>query len=326
MTRAAKTTKPARQDWREGVSIVVPTFRRPDGIKIALASLSAQSVQGRPVEIIVADNDPDGGARETVEAFIKSSPIEIIYVHVPDPGVSNARNGALEHVRGRFIIFLDDDMEALEGWVESLIKTSLDHKAAIVFGPAVAKMPDPDDPKNPYLEPYFSRLAKTDHEGLIDETLGTGGCLLDLSICQMPNPPFDTSLNEVGGEDDLLFDHLIQNGAKVAWSPKAKAWEHVPAKRATDAYIWKRNFAFGQGPVHIAAEHGVKGYPRILRFMIAGAVQLALFAPVFGVLKLFGRPSYVKYLAKTARGLGKIFWWDGFSPKLYGAATLKASN
>ncbi len=326
MTAAKKISHSNPDNWQEGISVVVPTFRRPEGIQIALQSLASQTVSGRPTEIIVADNDPEGGAKDAVEKIAKSSPIEIIYVHVPDPGVSNARNGALEHVRGRFIIFLDDDMEALPGWIDSLVKTSIEYKAAIVFGPAVAQMPNPDDPKNPYLEPYFSRLAKTDHEGLIQETLGTGGCLLDTSICSFPTPPFDTSLNEVGGEDDLLFDYLIQNGAKVAWSPKAKAWEHVPAKRATDSYIWKRNFAFGQGPVHIAAEHGLKGLPHILRYTVTGSIQLLLFAPIFGLLKMAGRPSYVKYLAKTARGLGKVFWWDGFSPKLYGAATLKTKT
>ena len=310
-------------NWDDGISIVVPTFRRPEGIITALTSLLEQSSGGRVMEVIVADNDPQGGARETVEGFIKKAPFEIRYVHVPEPGVSNARNGALEHIRGRFIIFLDDDMEALPGWVESLVATSEKFEAGIVFGPAHAAMPNPEDPRNIYLEPYFSRLAKTDKEGLINETLGTGGCLLDLTLCDMPDPPFDTSLNEVGGEDDLLFDHLRQKGTKVAWSPDAKAWEHVPAKRATDSYIWKRNFAFGQGPVHIRAERGVKGWPGIVRFMFTGTLQFFVYGFFCAALRLFNYPSYVEYLAKTARGLGKMVWWDGFSPKLYGAATLK---
>ncbi len=311
-------------DWSEGVSIVVPTFRRPDGIRLALTSLLEQNAGERIMEVIVADNDPDGGAKDTVLEFTKEAPFEIVYVHVPDPGVSNARNGALKAVRGRFIIFLDDDMEALPGWVEALIQTSLSFKAGIVFGPAVAAMPDPADPRNPYLEPYFSRLAQTDREGLIKETLGTGGCLLDLTLCDMPSPPFDTALNETGGEDDILFDHLRQGGTKVAWSPRAKAWEHVPASRATDQYIWKRNFAFGQGPCGIAMERGAKGIPALIRFMVAGSLQLLLYVPPYLILRALKRPAYVKYLAKTARGLGKIFWWDSLSPKLYGAATLKA--
>lgn len=312
-----------KQDWSEGVSIVVPTYQRPDGIKIALGSLMNQKIDGRLVEIVVADNDPAGSAKDFVESFKKDSPYEIQYVHVPEPGVSNARNGALKHARGRFIIFLDDDMEALDGWAQSLISTSLKFDAGIVFGPAVAKMPNPDDPRNPYMEPYFSRIAKKTDEGIMTQTLGTGGCLLDLKLCDMPSPPFDTSLNETGGEDDILFDHLKMGGTKVAWSPAAKSWEIVPADRATPEYIRKRNFAFGQGPTHIHANRGLRGAPGVIRFMITGSLQICLYAPVYLVLKMLGHPAYVSYLAKTARGVGKVFWADSLSPKLYGAAVLK---
>jgi len=123
------------KDWTEGVSIVVPTFQRPDDIKRALKSLMTQKAPKRAMEIIVADNDPAGTAKKTVERFMGTSQIEVHYVHVPEPGVSNARNGALAKARGRFIIFLDDDMEALEGWTENLIETSLKFKAGIVFEP-----------------------------------------------------------------------------------------------------------------------------------------------------------------------------------------------
>ncbi|NNE58540.1 MAG: glycosyltransferase family 2 protein [Hellea sp.] len=316
-------TQNETQNWNEGVSIIVPTYQRPDGIEIALGSLLDQQIEGRCVEIIVADNDPAGSARAFVESFKKRAAFDVVYVHVPQPGVSNARNGAMEKARGRFIAFLDDDMEALEGWVQSLIDTSLKFKAGIVFGPAIARMPNPEDARNPYMEPFFSRIADMKNEGLMNETLGTGGCLLDLDLCNMPSPAFDTSLNETGGEDDILFDHLRQTGTKVAWSPKAESIEIVPAKRATPEYIWTRNFAFGQGPSHIHASRGLKGIPGVIYFMATGSIQWVLFGIAYLVMKRLGHPAYVKYLARTARGLGKIFWTDRFSPKLYGAAVLK---
>ena len=320
MSRRQKT------NWDEGVSIVVPTFQRPEGIKIALTSLFSQTVKDRAVEIIVADNDPAASAKAIVNRLSQNSPFEVQYVHVPIPGVSNARNGALAKARGRFIIFLDDDMEALDGWVDALIATSLKFEAGIVFGPAMARMPNPSDPRNPYMEPFFSRIASKSSEGLMTETLGTGGCLLDLRRCDMPEPAFDTSLNEIGGEDDVLFDHLRQHGTKVAWSPEAKAWEIVPANRATPEYIWTRNFAFGQGPTHIHASRGWRGLAGVIRFMLTGAIQFTLYAPIYQFLKWTGHPAYVEYLARTARGLGKIFWSDRFSPKLYGQAALKVEQ
>ena len=310
---------PNTQNWKEGVSIVVPTYKRPDGIRIALNSLMGQSAGSRPVEIIVADNDPLASAKAFVTQFAENSDIEIVYKHVPEPGVSNARNGALDVARGRFIAFLDDDMDALEGWLEELVRVSLKYQAAITFGPAIALMPNKDDPLNPYMEPFFARIADAP-EGYIKKCLGTGGCLLDLSLCNMPSPAFNPIHNETGGEDDALFHHLQNHGAKVAWAIKAESYEIVPASRATPAYMWKRNFAFGQGPTQEQADKGWAGTPGIIKWMIVGALQLCVYAPVFLALKVLGKPKYIHYQNRTAQALGKMFWWNSFKQKLYGTS------
>ena len=306
--------------WTEGVSIVVPTYKRPDGIRIALNSLMGQSAGNRPVEIVVADNDPLASAKAFVTQFAETSDIEVVYKHVPAPGVSNARNGALEVARGRFIAFLDDDMDALEGWLEELVRVSLQYEAAITFGPAIALMPNKNDPLNPYMEPFFARIADAP-EGYIQKCLGTGGCLLDLSLCDMPSPVFDPIHNETGGEDDALFHHLQSHGAKVAWAIKARSYEIVPASRATPAYMWKRNFAFGQGPTQEQADKGLAGSPGIIKWMIIGGMQLCVYGPLLLLFKILGKPKYIHYQNRTAQALGKIFWWGGFKQKLYGTSS-----
>lgn len=304
-------------NWNSGVSIVIPTYKRPDGIKTALESLVGQSAGTRPLEIVVADNDPKASAREFVSQFSKTSTIDVVYKHVPEPGVSNARNGALSVARGRFIAFLDDDMQALPGWLEELVKTSLKYKTGITFGPAIAVMPNKDDPFNVYMEPFFSRIADAP-EGYITKCLGTGGCLLDLSLCDMPSPAFDPIHNETGGEDDALFHHLTSQGSKVAWAIKAESYEIVPASRATPKYMWKRNFAFGQGPSQEEADKGLSGTFGILKWMIIGALQFMAYGPVCLTLKLLGKPSHIHFQNLTAQALGKVFWWNNFTQKLYG--------
>ena len=312
-------------DWTQGVSIVIPTYKRPDGISVALASAARQSAGERAVEIVVADNDPEASAKDFVLHFSKSSPIEVVYKHVPNPGVSNARNGALDVARGRFIAFLDDDMEALNGWLEELIKTALKYKTGITFGPAIALMPNKEDPLNPYMEPFFSRVVD-EPEGYITKCLGTGGCLLDRAICKMPSPVFNPIHNETGGEDDALFQHLRRKGAKVAWAKKAESYEIVPASRATPQYMWKRNFAFGQGPSQECADLGIKGAHGVARWMIIGALQAPVYFMLSVFYKLMGKPKYIHYRNRTAQGLGKIFWWSSFKQKLYGVNATTGSS
>lgn len=305
-------------NWSEGISVIVPTYKRPIGVKTALKSLCEQVVDGRCVEVIITDNDPEGSARKFVEEFAKICAHHVTYIHVPDPGVSNARNGGLSVARGRFIAFLDDDMEALPGWLEELVAASLKYEAGLVFGPANALMPEKDNPHNPYMIPFFSRTTNA-LEGYITNTFGTGGCLVDLSICNIPSPAFDPQYNETGGEDDAFFHHLISHGSKIAWAPKAKSWEIVPASRAAPEYIWQRSFAFGQGPTQEAADRGFVGIFEIAKWMIVGAFQFVIYGPLMIIFKLFGKPKYIRYHARTAQALGKIFWWNGFEQKLYGA-------
>jgi len=307
--------KPLDQNWDEGVSIIIPTYKRPHGISTALPSVATQSVKGRPIEIIVADNDPAESARDYVESFAAQSDAIIHYIHVPDPGVSNARNGAVAKARGRFIAFLDDDMEATEDWLQPLIEATERYDAGVVFGPVTATVPDPDNPLQTYMVPIYSRSSK---DGLLAEGIGTGNCLLDRTRCDFPDPMFDSSLNESGGEDNALFDHLSKGGTKMAYTNAAKTWEHVPASRATIRYVWRRNFSWGQSPSRNAAALGLRGLITLLFWMAVGLAQSIINGLAFLFFRAFGLPKYVHYFARFAQGIGKIFWWDSLTPKLYG--------
>ena len=58
------------QNWINGVTMIVPTFRRPVGLKNALESLKVQNSATKPLEIVVTDNDPEGSAKQYVDKFL----------------------------------------------------------------------------------------------------------------------------------------------------------------------------------------------------------------------------------------------------------------
>jgi len=139
-------------------------------------------------------------------------------------------------------------------------------------------MPIGDNPLYPHMQPLFSRTGDFE-DGHINSLFGTGGCLIDQSQCSLPSPAFDPALNEVGGEDDAMF----------GWTTQAIAVEHIPPHRSTPAYVWTRNFAFGQGPSQNEADKGFSGALGVIKWM------------------------------RLSQAIGKIFWFEGFSPRLYGA-------
>src|SRR3546814_10722062 len=105
-------------------SVVVPTFRRTASLRRTLGSCLRQcGIDPAAFEIVVVDNCPGGSARETVAAAAAGAPVAIRYVHEPRPGVSHARNAGVAAARGGLLIFLDDDEEASERWLASLIET-----------------------------------------------------------------------------------------------------------------------------------------------------------------------------------------------------------
>ncbi len=314
--------KPSQAKPDKSVSIILPTFRRPLGLKTALQSLERQNLAKMDHEVIVVDNDPEASAKTYVSKYAKKSDLNVKYYNDPNPGVANARNTALKAASGRYLVFLDDDQEALENWVQELLKTSQKYGAALVFGPTIAQI-NAHPKYQAYYQKFFSRFGEGLETGLIDAFFGCGNSLIDTDLCKLPSPPFDPDTNETGGEDDLLFTTLISQGAKIAWAKKAEAYEHVPEDRSSPQYIKKRSFAFGQSPTEQCAESTPRDNLGIVKWMSIGAAQYCIYRPMSILTKLTGHPSYINYLAKAYEGAGKVLWFGRFSPKLYGAAALK---
>ncbi len=301
------------------VTIVIPTFRRPADLSRLLSSIDADVGGRSDVRVVVVDNDAAGSAGEAARAASDALRLDIDYSVEPSPGVSNARNAAMARVRSRFVLFLDDDMEVVPPFLDPMMETARKLDAALTFGRAVANLPEGSTHLMQWLGPLFSRDLDRP-TALVSETLGTGGCLVDLHGIALPSPVFDPAFNEVGGEDDHFFAQVRAQKDRVAWCQEAFAWEHVPPHRATPDYLWRRHFAFGQTPSQEAADRGLVGAPKVAFWMAVGSVQAALHGLSYGALKLLGRPAHLSALGRCAQGVGKVLWWDGLSPRLYGSA------
>lgn len=299
------------------ITIVIPTFRRPDSLSRLLKSVLDDVKHRDDVRIVIADNDVNESARPTVSQVIKLTETPIVYKVAPNPGVSNARNVGMSDVKSQFVLFLDDDMEVVPPYLDPLMEAQASLKSTITFAPAIASLPDGKESWTQWLEPLFSRTFDGSTR-IVTSTLGTGGCLIDLDGMSLPSPIFDPALNEVGGEDDAFFNHLIAQGGTVGWCADTKALEHVPPHRATRAYLWSRHFAFGQTPTRHAADQGPSGLFSIIKWMIVGLGQTVIYGAGFVFLSILGRPASIGFLGRLAQGVGKIFWWDTLSPRLYG--------
>jgi glycosyltransferase involved in cell wall biosynthesis len=89
------------------VSVVVPTYDRPDALPGAVRSALDQAYE--PIEVVVVDDASPTPARRTLERASLDDPAITLVQHDRNQGGSAARNTGIRRAEGRYIAFLDDD-------------------------------------------------------------------------------------------------------------------------------------------------------------------------------------------------------------------------
>lgn len=105
------------------VSVIIPTYGRPDFLKRAVDSVLGQTFKDFEV-IVVDDNNPDTEARrETEYTMLQYKKFRnVIYLqHECNKNGSAARNTGIKKAKGKYLCFLDDDDEMLPKRLESFV-------------------------------------------------------------------------------------------------------------------------------------------------------------------------------------------------------------
>jgi hypothetical protein len=300
------------------VAVLIPTLRRPESLERALGSLAKQERRDLIAQVVVVDNSPEGSARPVADRWLGALPLT--YVHEPRPGVATARNAGLARIEAPYVAFLDDDEEAPPHWLGALLATHQGFEADVTFGPWRGQASAAPDWKRPYLDAFFSRIGP-DSSGPTEERYGCGNSLMTRATTLAGPAPFDPAYDQVGGEDDRLYQALTARGARFAWSAEAWVWEHAPPHRCRIDYTLRRAFSFGQTPTTDCAH--VRDWAGVVRWMAIGAAQALVYGIMAALLWLVGSGRRLVMTDRAVRGLGKVIWW--VTPKFYGQAEVARS-
>jgi len=101
------------------ISAIIITHNRVEYLIKAIQSLLHQSLPKDQYEIIVVDNCSTDHTRETVEKLSANNKVR--YVFEPELGSSKSRNTGLQHARGTYVAFLDDDVITCPDWLEKIL-------------------------------------------------------------------------------------------------------------------------------------------------------------------------------------------------------------
>lgn len=106
------------------LTIIIPTFNRPHFARRAVESVLSKSYFCG--QIILVNDGSHVKHDDQYNSIVKDFSDRIVYVrNRQSMGVSGARNIGAEHVKTNWILFLDDDDEILEGYIQEASEAAL---------------------------------------------------------------------------------------------------------------------------------------------------------------------------------------------------------
>lgn len=220
------------------------TFRRPDSLARTLESIGAiEPPSDTPnrwtiAELLVIDNDTSPSAQGCVAEAKSNSPMAPIrYIHEPRPGLSAARNRALDESRGDILVFIDDDEVAGPGWPDGLVRAMAATNATLVGGP-VRTIFTCDPPRWIVDGKFFSRPEPTDLS--TQRWLRSGNLAINICAIRSASIRFDERFGTTGGEDVQFSRHAKAKGLGLSWSATAVVSEFVGPERLSLKWLARR--------------------------------------------------------------------------------------
>lgn len=115
------------------VSVIIPTYNRPDTLHEALASLEQQTF--RDFDVVVV-NDAGHDVTAIVEGFSRTLAIRTIR-HEENRGLPASRNTGLKATRSTYVTYLDDDDIYYPHHLETLVRAARLSGSKVVYSDAV---------------------------------------------------------------------------------------------------------------------------------------------------------------------------------------------
>lgn len=243
------------------ISIIVPTYNRPDTLGKALQTLVDQDFPPEAFEILVVDNGCTEAMRAVVEEFIRRYPgHEIRYIAEPVPGLLSGRHRGAAEATGSVLTFIDDDIQADLGWLAAIDDAMGDPDIHLVGGKC---LPDYEATPPAWIRQvwkhdengeacsYYSLIDYGDRRRDIDPNLVWGlnfsirrDTLYRLGGFHPDAVPRRYQRYQGDGETGLTIK-LRQLGLKSVYEPGALVYHLVPRERLTLLYLEQRQFYQG---------------------------------------------------------------------------------
>lgn len=203
------------------VSVIIPTYNRPDALKRAIASVLDQTYSN--VEIVVVN---DAGA--DVECVIEelNARGNLLYVrHLKNRGLAAARNTGIRASHGKYVAYLDDDDVYYPHHIERLVTALETTEYKVAHTEAYRSHQEKRDGRYVEIQKTNPYLGDVNHEGLLVRNLVPVLCVMHEKAC----------LDDVGYFDEALPTHEDWD----LWIRMSRRYRFLHVQQVTAQVTWR---------------------------------------------------------------------------------------
>ena len=199
------------------VSIVIPTYARPERLRDCLAALAQQTMAADTFEVVVVDDGSPQPVEPLANTALHSPAVRVI--RQQNAGPAAARNRGVAEARGELIVLTDDDCLPTPSWLESLVTAHRQCPDAVVGGITFNGLTDDlfATTSQMIIDLVYEHFNR-------DETsayLLTSNNMLCSRAAYGELGGFDTSFSRAGAEDRDFCDRWRASGRPLRLVPAA---------------------------------------------------------------------------------------------------------
>jgi len=196
------------------ISIVIPTFNRPERLLRVIEALLACDVSDiEKVEIIVVDDGSQPPAGYVIEGIKTQPPFEIRYIWQENGGPAKARNRGFTEASYGVVLCLDDDIILDREAIRRHLQAHENNPGSVIFGQCLLDLSKDKSPSSNYIDSLQPKTEASD--GLLrQEVIASGQISFEKKMFDGKGP-YRTDLRTPAAEEYELSYRLKKMGVPV---------------------------------------------------------------------------------------------------------------
>ncbi|HIK19403.1 MAG TPA: glycosyltransferase [Leptolyngbyaceae cyanobacterium M33_DOE_097] len=222
------------------ISIVIPTYNRPERLKNCLAAIAQLDYPRDRFEVIIVDDGSEVPLDDVVADY--QNTLNLLLIRQANAGPASARNRGAAQAKGEYLVFTDDDCMPHADWLTKLANRFAIAPDALVGGYTINALPD--------------NLCSTASQVLIDylyhyyNQTSQQPSFFASNNFAMPTSKFralqgfDVTFPLAAGEDREFCDRWLYHHNPMLYAPDVQI-QH--AHQLSLRTFWRQHFNYGRG-------------------------------------------------------------------------------